>query len=398
MIEKIAFRPYRGSDDKIEAEIVVTVAGKKIRRRKRVPDALTTPAAIKAVAKGKALKPSLPAWKWARREAEKLITEPPKKKPKKGPKGLSFGQFCERYLEAYWTSIDAKPMTRLRHETTLRRYHLPKFGKTPMIEITRAKIARYQAELAQTIKGVSGGPAKPASVNTILMVLVTLLKYAAELGYLESVPMVRRLKTPNQKKKAPRYSEEELDQFLLAAENTGDPHVLLAALLGADQGMRRSEIVTLQHEDVDLAKMEITIKRGLSNEVEGETKSGRERTIPMSKRVAQALRRHPRALGLPQVIWHAYKGPPRRYTANGLYRRFGEIQEQLGLRTGVHILRHTAASRLADRGASQAQVAAFLGHSRPSTSDIYVHVSAEGVRGLLDDEPISGEALEKSRN
>ncbi|MCB9756255.1 MAG: site-specific integrase [Myxococcales bacterium] len=289
-------------------------------------------------------------------------------------------------------------MTRLRHETTLRRYHLPKFAKVPLTAITRAEIARYQAELAQTVKGVSGGPAKPASINTIVMVLVTLLKYAAELGFLVAVPLVRRLKAPNQKKKAPRYSDEELYRFLLEAESTGDPHVLLAALLGADQGMRRSEIVTLQHNDVDLAKMEITIKRGLSNEVEGETKSGRERTIPMSLRVAELLRRHPHALGVPQVIWHTYKGAPRRYTANGLYRCFSEIQVRMGLRTGVHILRHTAASRLADRGASQAQVAAYLGHSRPSTSDIYVHVSAEGVRGLLDDAAVSGERLEKSRN
>ncbi|MCB9756256.1 MAG: hypothetical protein H6713_40570 [Myxococcales bacterium] len=85
MIEKIAFRNYRGSEDTIEAEIVVTVAGKRVRRRKRVPDLLTTPAAINAVARGKALSPSLPAWKWARKQAEKLITEPPKKKSEPQP-------------------------------------------------------------------------------------------------------------------------------------------------------------------------------------------------------------------------------------------------------------------------------------------------------------------------
>lgn len=407
MIEKIAFRPYRGSTDKIEAEIVVTVAGKKIRRRKRVPDALTTPAAIRSVAKGKALSPSLPASRWAREQAEKLITEPSKKTSKASEpvvsKGLTFGAFVDQYLEAYWTSVRAKPATRARHLSALKLYHLPRWKDVKLADITKAGIARQQAELSQSVRGQRGGPAKASSINMIVMTLTALLRYAAELGYLEGMPLFRKLKTPRRKKKAPRYSDEELARLLDEAVHAGDPHTHLAILLGADMGLRRSEIVTLRHEDVDFVRMEITIKRGLSCEVEGETKGQNERSVPMTERVAEALRRHPRALNVPQVIWHHGQGNrpgkgPRRYTTTGIYRRISELQKSLRLPTGMHLLRHTYGSRLADRGASQATVAASLGHSRASTSDRYVHVSAEGVRGLLD-RPAqrAGEDLEKSR-
>ena len=280
--------------------------------------------------------------------------------------------------------IAAKPATRYRHQYSLDLHHLPALGSMPLKSITRGVLAAHQAKVAKKMKGRSGSEAKPSSVNVTMMVLTTMLRYAAELELIENVPLLRRMtvKTP---KRAKRYSDEELEIFLAGMEKIGDPLLYMAALLGCDQGMRSSEIATVERQDFDFQRMEITIKRGLSKNEPGTTKGGTERTIPMTKRVAQALREAPTSVVVPQVIWRIGKsGRHERYTAMRIYRSFTEVQEATGLKKGTHILRHTCASRLADRGASQAQIAAYLGQLRASTADIYTHVSAEGVRGLLD--------------
>lgn len=393
MIDRMKFRLKPSG--KIQVDCQLIIGEERVRIRADVPNAQATPAAKKAINKGRDPSPNSATYRWAMARVEREIqkrekkTTKPEKKARKEPKpdkGMTLKSFVDLHLESYWTQIQAKPATRARHVCVLNAHHLPVLGDVPLAGITRGFLAAHQAKVAKKMRGRFGGDPKPSSVNMSMVVLMTMLRYAAELELIENAPMLKRMKS-KPLKRAKRYSDEELAQFLLAAANTGDPHVLLAALLGADQGMRCSEIVTLEREDIDFKRMEITIKRGLSLNQPGSTKGGNVRTIPMTMRVAQAVRSAPASVVVPQVVWRIGRKGQERYTARRLYDAFLVAQSAAGLKlVGTHILRHTCASRLADRGASQAQIACYLGQVKASTADIYTHVSADGVRGLLDRE------------
>jgi site-specific recombinase XerD len=51
-------------------------------------------------------------------------------------------------------------------------------------------------------------------------------------------------------------------------------------------------------------------------------------------------------------------------------------------RRSPHVLRHTAATHMLDRGADLMAVKEFLGHEKLSTTQIYTHVSIERLKNI----------------
>lgn len=69
-----------------------------------------------------------------------------------------------------------------------------------------------------------------------------------------------------------------------------------------------------------------------------------------------------------------------------LTRHFKVALEKAGLpaETRFHDLRHTAATMLADAGASQAVVAAILGHALSGVTANYTHISLDAMREAVE--------------
>ncbi len=142
-------------------------------------------------------------------------------------------------------------------------------------------------------------------------------------------------------------------------------------------GMRRGELLGLKWEQIRNGFIFLT-----------ETKSGKDRQIPINDRLAEVLREMRRGNQL--------KSPYLFCDSEG--RRFLEVKRSFASpcrRSGIedfrfHDLRHTFASRLVMKGASLKAVQELLGPADMKMTRRYAHLSHEHLRdsgNLLNDLP-----------
>ena len=219
---------------------------------------------------------------------------------------------------------------------------------------------------------------------------------------------------------APRsLPDAAVDALLRAAHATRDPTVrlrdeaLLALLVYA--GLRSQEVCDVQLRDLDLAGGTVTVRSG---------KGGTARRVPLHPDAQRMLARYLHDLrcpmGLPPVgsdqerdalfvgVQATRKGHPLRLglstrlvrhrlaalgrlaathlRADALREPALERRAELGLvaqqldHVSPHMLRHSLARRLLDRGTTLVAIQRILGHSRLSTTGIYLTPSEEELR------------------
>lgn len=201
--------------------------------------------------------------------------------------------------------------------------------------------------------------------QTILAELTYLkqaIRLAAKLGY--AVPSLdfAALKRDNQlraSKGRERFITVDEEKRLLA-HLEGDTHDIVCLLL--DTGARYSEIAELKWNAVDLGDCAISLYR---------PKVRNQSVLPMTDRVAAILKRRYDERGDSEHVFTAKDGGARNYCPKALQTAC----KKAGIE-GVtfHILRHTAASRLAQAGASLQDIAQLLGHTTIAMSQRYSHL------------------------
>jgi len=170
-------------------------------------------------------------------------------------------------------------------------------------------------------------------------------------------------------------SEQELRRFLNSFDRgtaTGRRDYAMALCM-ADLALRVSDVVRLRLSDIDWRQATLRIVGG---------KCRRSGVLPLPWRVGQAIALYIRN-GRPQSqrreLFLRHRAPlsdsVSKELARGAMRR---AYRRCGLNrawTGTHILRHTAASRMHQRGASLKQIADVLGHRSIDTSKVYTKVN-----------------------
>lgn len=138
----------------------------------------------------------------------------------------------------------------------------------------------------------------------------------------------------------------------------------------AHTGVRRAELVALRLRDLRESESELFIFQG---------KGGKDRSVVVARGVFDVLSAH--------LARHPVSGPDERVfrtsddTVERIVRNAGKA---LGLRTHPHLLRHTYATALRERGVDERYVAAQLGHLPPTvTGRVYDHVTPERARSVL---------------
>jgi integrase len=166
---------------------------------------------------------------------------------------------------------------------------------------------------------------------------------------------MRGLAAPSGKRESEpvHATADDVDMLLSLAE---EPWRSMFTVL-AYTGMRRSELLALRWEDVDLDARVIRVR-------DGKTARAR-RTIPMAPIVAETLDSPGSGLIFTSPAGNAID--PRGF--NRAFERYAPIE---GLTP--HGLRHGVATRLLEQGVSVHVVSAILGHSSTSiTTDLYAH-------------------------
>lgn len=183
----------------------------------------------------------------------------------------------------------------------------------------------------------------------------------------------------------PRFlSVEEVDR-LIAQPDFATPRGLrdraLIELLYAT-GMRVSELVSLKPGDLNLTAGFLTCTG----------KGDKQRIVPIGHDAASWVSRYlrdgrPVLAGKPSSPWlfvNARGGG--RLTRVGFWKVLKAYGAKAGLRGALspHVLRHSFATHLLDRGADLRAIQLMLGHADLSTTQIYTHVLQARLRAVYD--------------
>ena len=154
---------------------------------------------------------------------------------------------------------------------------------------------------------------------------------------------------------------------------------LLALLYGT--GIRASECAQLAEADVDLGEHTVRVTG----------KGGHQRVVPLNDSVVAALRayRQQRGGAAPRAPFFLSRRG-RAMSRTAVYERvrsWGQ-RAQLDKRISPHRLRHTFATHLVRAGVGLVTIRDLLGHRLITSTQIYLHVTAEDLRSAADQHPI----------
>jgi integrase len=137
--------------------------------------------------------------------------------------------------------------------------------------------------------------------------------------------------------------------------------------------------MALEWGDVDLNKRQLCVERSDWKGYVTTTKSGRLRYVPLTIRLAAALREHRERNG--RVVCAADGSALTQRLVQGLVARAAR-QANLS-NVGVHALRHTFCSHLAMRGAGARAIQELAGHQDLVTTQRYMHVSPAAIESAI---------------
>lgn len=228
------------------------------------------------------------------------------------------------------------------------------FGaQTKLKGITLDKIDNYVEHLLE--QGNSGG-----TVNRKLSCLSRILRTAHERGKLKSLPkMPRRREGTHRIRFLTRDEEERITSFL---EHLGYHDHRDAVLMLIYTGFRCGELWRLERRDIDFEHNTITAWK---------TKNGHPRTIPIVGKIKPIIEERLKSTtGDTDRLFPAGSNPWMR----GVWDKI-RLHMRLDNDTQFvpHMLRHTCATRLAQKGLSMTVIKEWMGHSTIQTTSRYTH-------------------------
>jgi integrase/recombinase XerC len=220
---------------------------------------------------------------------------------------------------------------------------------------------------------VDGGISN-TSVNRKISSLKSFYKFLLKIKQIEASPLIKHkaLKTP--KKLQIPFSEKEVDDVLTLIQYSDDFDGVRDKLvidLFYTTGIRRTELIHLQMNNVDLA----------SNTIKVLGKRNKERILPLLPVVANHIKSYLQArsqlarISDPEYFFVTSKGV--KMNDSLVYRLinnyFSNVSEKV--KRSPHILRHTFATHLLNNGADLNSVKELLGHSSLASTQVYTHSS-----------------------
>lgn len=236
------------------------------------------------------------------------------------------------------------------------------FGHYPLRRFDTRLLEQDQTNMIQNGK-------KPATVNRRLATIKHMFTKAVEWDMVEEevLKRVRRVKLLEENNRRLRYLSREECSALIAA---CDSHLRPIVITAVNTGMRKSEILKLKWDNVDLQHGFILLDR---------TKNGERREIPINETLRETLavpfqgtKDQPRRIDVPYVFYD----PKTGNAYQDLKKSFNAACRRAGIKDfRFHDLRHTFASHLVMAGVDITTVKELLGHKTLTMTLRYSHLA-----------------------
>jgi integrase/recombinase XerD len=243
--------------------------------------------------------------------------------------------------------------------------------------------ALQRSDLEAFVRGLMSSGLSPRSVARTVAGVRGFYRFVALEQHWDGSP-ADDLRAPRAWAALPKFLDlAEVDK-LLAVPDTTTPRGLrdkaMIEVLYAT-GMRVSELVNVRPEDLHPEEGYLTCTG----------KGDKQRIVPLGQEAADWLQRYiaegrPRLArrGSPWLFVNARDGGPLSRVG------FWKLLKAYGVRAGVtrglspHMLRHSFATHLLERGADLRAIQMMLGHADLSTTQIYTHVLEARLRAVYD--------------
>jgi integrase/recombinase XerD len=238
-------------------------------------------------------------------------------------------------------------------------------------------------DLEALVRSLMTGGLSPRSVARAVACIRGFYRFLALEKKLDESPAAD-LKAPRAWPALPKFLDLDDVDRLLAQPDVSMPRGLrdkaLIEVLYAS-GMRVSELIAIRPGDLNLDEGYLTCIG----------KGDKQRLVPVGQEAADWIRQYVRD-GRPAILrkrsspWlfvNARGGPLSRVG-------FWKILKEYGLKAGIarqispHVLRHSFATHLLERGADLRAIQVMLGHADLSTTQIYTHVLEARLRAVYD--------------
>jgi integrase/recombinase XerD len=287
------------------------------------------------------------------------------------------------YTRTHCVARGLRPQTIAAYRATLGQFQAyveVRLEKRPPDAITAPHVLEYLEHLRRERNNGD------SAVNRQMTILKNFYRAMVAMGHLlpSANPLAHFPKIKAGARKLPVTLSAEEVQRLLAAPPMDTvlglrDRAILALLYGT--GIRASECAQVTEEAIDLDERTIRVVG----------KGGHERTIPLNEQVVEALDiyRHHRGDVSPTAAF--FRSRSRRGMSRGaVYERVRTWSRIARIRKRVspHRLRHTFATHLVKAGVSLVAIRDLLGHRLITSTQIYLHVTAEDLRAAADRHPI----------
>ena len=169
---------------------------------------------------------------------------------------------------------------------------------------------------------------------------------------------------PRKETKLPTVaSEEEVVRLLVASDNL--KHQCVMGMLYSS-GLRRGELVNLQLQDINIDRRQVFVRGG---------KGKKDRTTILSDRMVSALVKYLDLYKPQKWLFEGQNG--QQYSGQSVGNMVRKAATKAGIKTKMspHVLRHSFATHLMDKGTDTRYIQELLGHKSLETTAIYAHVS-----------------------
>jgi integrase/recombinase XerD len=287
----------------------------------------------------------------------------------------------DRYLAHLRVERGLLPATLESYARDLREYldWLSKHGSARLSEVTEPLVLQHLAALHK--RGLSR-----ASQARHLAAVRGLHKFANAEGMAPADPSESVGATRGARPLPDFLGVDEVDRLLAQPDGSTPAGARDKAMLEVlyASGLRVSELVALPTLAID-HNLGVVRVRG---------KGGKERIVPVGERAREALDAYlagPRQKMLGGCRTGDLFVTPRggRMTRQGFWKLLARHARAAGIRQRVHphMLRHSFATHLLERGADLRAVQAMLGHADIATTQIYTHVDRERLKAVIAKHP-----------